>query len=212
MKILTLNARNWGRDKDKSSPYYWKTRMKAMKRMLQDIDPDIICFQEMVFPATLYIPRCYRKVRPSFFHPIYIKKGLKTRDHSFKRYLEKVEVFAYQDWWLVINVHSSWEQSVHNKVMEQVQIWMNKARAWYSNCIACGDFNNPPVPSEELMLIETTPPGRETFCNFDTGKGARIDYFLSAQIQGDERAFVITNGYGAERISDHYPVLLMIDT
>lgn len=210
MRILSLNARNWNRDTDKSSPYYWKTRMKAMKTMLETIDPDIICFQEMLFPATLYIPRDYRRVGFSISHHIYVKKGIRSRLHRFRIRTEKAEVFYDGDWWLIMNVHSTWHTKKHLRDLEQITKWMNTSHVWYANCIACGDFNNQWVRADEMVEIPFAPEYSPTFKRFDDGRTSTIDHFLSAQPVGDEHPFVITHGYGAERISDHYPILLQI--
>ena len=36
MRILSFNVREWTRDTDDKAPTYWKTRMEAMERMIND--------------------------------------------------------------------------------------------------------------------------------------------------------------------------------
>ena len=40
--ILSFNVRTWTRDRDPGSEVFWRTRMAAMQRMIEDVDPDIL--------------------------------------------------------------------------------------------------------------------------------------------------------------------------
>jgi len=53
MKILSHNVRVWTRDRDKNSDWYWKLRMERISDVISQIDPDILCFQELSFPAKI---------------------------------------------------------------------------------------------------------------------------------------------------------------
>lgn len=195
MKIISLNARIWTRDRDKSSPYYWKTRMKAMKEMINAVEPDVICFQEMIFPATTYIPKTYKKVGLSFHHHIYVKKGITTRNHIFKKRTEKVKCFLENKWWTIINVHSSWIPEIHKKTMHIVDKWIKESN---EATIACGDFNNQ-IDSNSTPI---------TFEKYDGSSKGHIDYFITSLSSNKYKEFIITAKFGAKRISDHYPILL----
>jgi len=46
--ILSFNVREWTRDTDESKDTYWKRRMEAMEKMIGDVDPDVICLQEVL--------------------------------------------------------------------------------------------------------------------------------------------------------------------
>ncbi|MCQ2165383.1 MAG: hypothetical protein MJZ04_09440 [Bacteroidales bacterium] len=37
LKVMSFNMRTWTRDTDRGSEYYWRTRMEAMERMIEDI-------------------------------------------------------------------------------------------------------------------------------------------------------------------------------
>ena len=76
--ILSFNVREWTRDTDESQDTYWKRRMEAMEKMIGDVNPDIICLQEVLPPVGRYIPDEYRTAGVSVSHPIYVRKGLKV--------------------------------------------------------------------------------------------------------------------------------------
>ena len=62
LRILSFNIREWTRDLDAKGEYYWRDRMEAMTKMLEDMDPDVICLQEVLPPAGRYVPEGYRRV------------------------------------------------------------------------------------------------------------------------------------------------------
>ena len=68
--ILSFNVREWSRDTDKEKETFWKNRMEAMNKMIQDVSPDVICFQELMPPATRYVPDGYKSVGLSVSHPV----------------------------------------------------------------------------------------------------------------------------------------------
>lgn len=117
LRILSFNVRTWTRDRDADSDVYWRTRMAAMEQMILDVDPDIICFQEMLFPATRYVPRGYRRVSGvNISHPIFVRKGLKYKSHSLAVRWEACTVEGIR----IINVHSSWDREIMLRTVEQV--------------------------------------------------------------------------------------------
>ena len=64
-----------------------------MERMIEDVNPDVICFQEMLFPATRYVPDGYKRVSGlNVSHPIFVRKGLKVNAHSLSIYWEACTV------------------------------------------------------------------------------------------------------------------------
>lgn len=204
MKILTFNARIWTRDTTKrEEERYWKNRMKKMREMIEKYNPDIICFQEMMFPATCYIPKEYKRVGLTTQHPIYVKKGLKTSNHSFRIHLDTVTV---NDKVRIINVHSHWNKKINAETNQLIE----KEATKHKRIVACGDFNNYEsdisLPSYKHVQLE--PEGQDTFINFDRPEESHgiIDHFYIKGLKA--RSAKIITEYG--RISDHYPVLLTI--
>lgn len=206
MKILTFNARVWTRDTDNKSPRFWKKRMAAMEKMIKTIDPDIICFQELSVPATSYVPDNYRRVGLTVSHPVYVKRCIDTSKHDFKIHMDRLLVNGKLQ---IINVHSRWETSVIERNCKNVEKYVAQGYP----TIVCGDFNNEAdkinLPSLKLAQMV---PYEDTFINFDrpTESHGILDLFYTTGVNVISCS-LIKDGYGAERISDHYPVLLQID-
>lgn len=81
--------------------------MEAMERMIEDVNPDIICFQELMYPATRYVPRGYRRVSwMNISHPIYVRKGLKAWDRAVSMRWNACTVAGIR----IISILSSWEK------------------------------------------------------------------------------------------------------
>ena len=187
---------------------FWRTRMEAMERMIVDVNPDVICFQEMLYPATRYVPDGYKRVSGlNVSHPIFVRKGLKVSDHSVSIYWEACVVEGMR----VINVHSHWEKDVMERVVRQVNGQLT------GRDLACGDWNVSlkslkdaglkMVSAREILNI----PETDTFANFkrpEQSHGA-IDHFF---VNGVEPVAyrMITDGYGCSKMSDHFPILLEI--
>lgn len=207
MSVLSFNVREWTRDTDRSSPTYWKNRMGAMERMIKDLDPDVICLQEVLPPVGRYIPDNYRRVGLSVSHPIYVKKPLKASRHRFSIFWDACTVNGTR----VVNVHSRWEKRIVERTVNQV----NRQLTGYD--IACGDWNTFLRNIQEAGLkMESARsllgvPEEDTFINFsrpEESHGAIDHFFVNGltPLSYD----MITDGYGVPRMSDHYPVLLTV--
>lgn len=213
MQILSFNARVWTRDTSSKSEYFWVKRMKAMNKMIKELNPDIICFQEMSFPAPLFIPWGYRRVGISASHRIYVKWGIKTRKHSFRIHTEPVEVLFNGLWWKIVNVHSHWSRKVIDndirRINELYKTWGNE------RFIACGDFNNP-IEGIHDNIVPIIPNDVDTFANFtkDWNHGA-IDHFMTpltdCQFRVVTEANDIAKEFGVTKMSDHLPIMLTIN-
>ena len=206
LRILSFNMRTWTRDMDSSSPDYWRTRMAAMERMIEDVDPDIICFQEFLFPVGQYVPRAYKRVSGiNISHPIFVRRSMRYRDHSLNIRWEACTVEGIR----VINVHSHWDSEIFQRSVDQIN-------AQLSGCdIACGDWNKGlaavqgaglQMQSARVLLGE---PEVDTLANFTRPQESHgpIDHFF---VNGLTPVVyrMITDGYGCERMSDHFPIVL----
>lgn len=208
LRILSFNVRTWTRDLDSDSEVYWRKRMAAMERMIEDVDPDVLCFQEMLFPATRYVPRGYRRVSAlNISHPIFVRKGLGVSDHSLAMRWEACTVEGVR----IINVHSSWDKEVTERTVEQVN-------AQLTGCtVACGDWNVrlAALQSAGLQLQSARVllglPEEDTFANFTRPQESHgpIDHFFLCGLT-PLRYRLITDSYGSAKMSDHYPLLLDI--
>lgn len=206
LRILSFNVRTWTRDRDADSDVYWRTRMAAMERMILDVDPDVICFQEMLFPATRYVPRGYRRVSGvNISHPIFVRKDIQYKSHSLAVRWEACTVEGIR----IINVHSSWDREIMLRTVEQVN-------AQLTGCaVACGDWNVGlgALQKSDLQMQSARAllgiPEDDTFANFTrpTQSHGAIDHFF---LQGLTPLHyrMITDGYGCAKMSDHYPILL----
>ena len=208
LRVLSFNVRTWTRDMDSSSKVYWRTRMAAMERMVKDVDPDVICFQEMLFPATRYVPDGYKRVSGiNISHPIFVRKGLIYNGHSNSIYWEACTINGIR----IINVHSRWEKGVMDRVVRQVNDQL-------TGCdLACGDWNVTLKSLRNAGLnmtsarVELGVPEEDTFANFkrpESSHGAIDHFFISGITPLSYR--MITDGYGCKKISDHYPIVLEI--
>lgn len=210
MRILSLNARNWWRDaKDKYPSYYWKHRMEMMHDMIKQVNPDIICVQELVFPATLYIPKGYYRVGLSISHHIYIRDEYKWRNHKFRIHEEMAEIYAGTQSYCIVNVHSSWKRKIFDKTINKILHWFWASPIMPYHCIACGDFNTPPKNVHGMPTIS----GGQTFVSFNgKDKGTPyncVDYFVvGARLHTSQKCKVVTKKYGDGYISDHYPIYM----
>ena len=206
LRILSFNVRTWTRDLDSDSDVYWRTRMAAMERMIEDVDPDVICLQEMLFPATLYVPSGYRRVSIlNISHPIYVRKGLAYSDHSLAMRWEACTVACVR----IVTVHSRWDAEITQSMVEQVN-------AQLTGCdVACGDWNvrlealqNAGLQMESARVLLGLPE-EDTFANFTRpleSHGPIDHFFLKGLTPISYR--MITDGYGCTKMSDHFPILL----
>lgn len=210
--ILSFNARLWTRDLSPKSEYFWLKRMRAMNNMIKRLKPDIICFQEMNFPASLFIPWKYKHIGFGPSHRIYVKRGMKTRKHSYRIHTEAVEVLFNGTWWKIVNVHSHWSREIIDKDIQRInglyQSWGDK------HFVACGDFNNfaEDIHGNIVPIIYNEV---DTFSNFtkDWSHGV-IDHFMTPMTTYKfgvvTEANDIAKEYGVIKMSDHLPIMLMM--
>ena len=208
LRVLSFNVRTWTRDRDSDSDVFWRTRMAAMERMIEDLDPDVLCFQEMLFPATLYVPAGYRRVGAlNISHPIFVRKGLKVQGSELSVRWQACTVEGIR----VINVHSSWDGEITARTVEQV----NAQLAGRELALACGDWNVRLAALQKAGLqMESARellgiPEDDTFANFKRpleSHGPIDHFFVSGMTPLSYR--MITDGYGCSKMSDHYPIVL----
>ena len=211
-KILSLNVGIWTRNRKKSDPFYWKDRMKAMKRMLEDQDPDIICFQELWFPANLFIPKKYKKIfGTGLEHPIYIKKGLKHGLGKFSYYWSMVKVEGMR----VFSIHGHWDKEITESICDSVKGVCMKdstpailAGDWNVECKALQQYVQPLTSAREDCGL----PREVTYVHFhDPRRAGEIDHFILYHVCPKNYG-IVHNGYGSPdgRISDHYPIIVSL--
>ncbi len=208
LRLLSFNVRTWTRDRDAESDVYWRTRMAAMERMIEDVKPDVICFQEMLFPATRYVPRAYKRVSGvNISHPIFVRKSLKYKNHRLAIRWEACTVEGVR----IINVHSHWKKDIMKQMVEQVN-------AQLTGCdVACGDWNVGLASLKKAGLQMQSArvllgiPEEDTFFNFTRPEKSHgpIDHFFLTGLTPLSYQ-MITDGYGCSKMSDHYPIVLEI--
>ena len=205
--ILSFNVREWTRDTDESQDTYWKRRMEAMEKMIGDVNPDIICLQEVLPPVGRYIPDEYRTAGVSVSHPIYVRKGLKVSKHRFSIFWESCIVQGVK----IINVHSRWESKIVARTVSQVNSLLT------GRDVACGDWNTSltSIKNAGLQMDSAREilgiAEEDTFANFtrpDKSHGAIDHYFVKGVSPTSYR--MITEGYGVSKMSDHFPIVLRI--
>ena len=210
MKIISFNVREWSRDLNPWSPYFWMKRMAAMRRMIKDENPEVICFQELSWPASLYVPTRYRNliVDGSTSHPIYARQDIDAFDGLHNSFYSWAKVKQDNGWVNIYSAHLS--SNSDEKRIKQLNKIADKTKL-ENRTIVCGDFNaisdwiKPYLP--DLTLLNGNIDN-DTFKKFDGSTAARIDHFFGRGVTGI--AYDIINNYGAERMSDHYPVVLNV--
>lgn len=205
---MTFNVREWTRDRDKTSPYYWRTRLTSICRCVLDTDPDIICVQEC-WPRMLRpLKRLgYKTSGLSFHHTILTRKTMRGSGHRWRIFYDWLDVDGLR----VINVHSRWERKVAEYVIKKVGKLAKGRKA-----VACGDFNVPLSTIKDIGLDMSHArstlglPQKDTFQNFTkVNSYGEIDHFFLSKV-GFDNYKIITASYGCERMSDHYPVILEV--
>ena len=207
MRILSFNIREWTRDRDEEGEYYWRRRMEAMTRMIEDVDPDVICLQEVLPPAARYVPEGYKRVGVGVSHPIFVRDTMVASRHSFAIFWEACTVEGIR----VVNVHSRWEKEIVERTVRQVGGQLT------GRDVACGDWNTGlrsieaaglKMQSARVLLGEAET---DTFANFTKAQshGAIDHFFVNGVTPVAYR--MVTEGYGVSRISDHWPIVLDIE-
>lgn len=212
MKIMTFNVGIWTRNAKKSDPNYWKPRMAAMQRMLLITNPDVICFQELWWPATLYIPKCYKKVRGTGLeHPIYVRKGIEAKGEFHFRWSRATLKNA-----IIYNIHSHWDREKIEKDCREIREDYLKS-AFYPPSVICGDWNNEWEVVESLLpecrnIREWMElPKVNTYQHFkDPTRAAELDFFAVPGFAFVKDYQVVTRKFMDRRVSDHYPVVIKI--
>lgn len=208
LRVLSFNVRTWTRDRDSRSEVFWRTRMAAMERMIEELDPDVLCFQEMLFPATTYVPDGYKRVGVvNISHPIFIRKSLEATDSDTAVRWSACTVNGVR----IINVHSSWDGEITARTVEQVN-------AQLTGCdVACGDWNVRLAALQNAGLemvsarVLLDVPEDDTFANFTRPQESHgpIDHFFVRGLTPVSYQ-LIKDSYGCLKMSDHYPLLLDI--
>ena len=167
---------------------------------------DVLCLQELSFPANLRLPKGYRRVCPSISHPIYVKKGIKTRRHRFHLRWDECEIKMGEGWWLLINVHLHWKERIFTRSIEKIRDRIDDAIAAGQCFIACGDWNvgRDILESEFNYKAYVFPWDSYTFKNSNTGKEGKIDFFVVNYADMWEPELFI----GDAVLSDHRPIRL----
>lgn len=212
MKIYCHNVRVWTRDRDKTDTWYWRKRMAEIRNLIIAQDPDVLCLQELSFPADRYIPKGYRRVGMTASHPIYVRKGTKTRRHRFYIHFDAVDALIAERWVTIINVHLHWNKAILALAMRQINNRIESALERGNEIIICGDFNNgyktiyASLPQKELLHFAGDGP---TFRNKNTGAEGYIDYFFaSLGLKGAARNLGFTRN--GTPLSDHQPITYTI--
>lgn len=182
--------------------------MEAMSRMLTVKNPDVICFQEMIAPVGCYVPPEWKRVGLSISHHIYVRRGQKVKNHKFGIYSESADI----DGMRVFCIHGKWTDEVTDKLCRH----LNESLPVGRPAVAIGDFNVEAEALRRRGLPETARqklimPKEDTFINFtkpDESHG-EIDH---AVLWGAEPVSfeIIRDGFGTQRISDHYPIMITI--
>lgn len=204
MKVLSLNCRNCNRDMDRRSPYFWKDRMEVMEEMIRRERPDVMCLQELIFPATMFIPEDYRRVGFSISHHIYVRKDLKAKAGKFRIHWNSAMVEGVK----VICVHGHW------KKCKCADLCADLREEMVGPSIAMGDFNVPAgtlmahgMPWSSRRVLGMDPV--DTFQNFTKPEShGEIDH--SFMIGMRPKAYGVLRG-GPVRMSDHYPIVVEFD-
>lgn len=207
MKIMTLNVGIWTRNWRRSDTHYWLTRARAMKNMIKEQKPDVICFQELWFPHNLWIPKGYRKILGTGLeHPIYCRKGLKATHSSFHFFWSEATVEGTD----IFCVHSRWEAKYNQKVCRQLR---DMYRYSSRPAVLSGDFNNswatlsPLLP--ELATARGSLPQKDTFRNFTRPEShGELDHILTTA--GSVEHFALINEDNPFAFSDHLALVAVI--
>ena len=196
MRIVSLNCRVWTRDTDRRSPRHWRKRMERIRRFIADEAPDVLCLQELSFPANLWIPKGYRRVGLSASHHIYVRMGIKARPLWFAIHHNAAEVEGVR----VINVHGTWRKCM-GKVWERLRREADKRP-----CLMAGDFNHSTEAVAERLGKEVEDIGDITFRHNFTGSPGSLDHCAAFGLSVVSCG-VVNDGF---MMSDHLPLVIEI--
>lgn len=213
MKILTLNIRVWTRDarRKESGAHWWVARYRAIHDYIEGANPDIICLQEVWFPAALVL--ClrrlgYKRTGWGFSHPIYVRRDVPVSGRRVSVYVTAATL--KDDDLQVFSVHAHWCEKRFSKAMA----WILKQRDRSVDALAAGDFNTSSVAEIGEALNDELTSSREalgltavdTFANYKcpTRSHGEIDHIFAS---GGVKPLVYIVG-GTDSLSDHRPVTL----
>lgn len=203
IKVLSLNCRVWTRDIDKTSPYYWRTRMEKIAEMISKQQPDILCLQELSWPATKYIPKEYKRVTHGFSHSIWVKRTIfiATYGHGWRIFADYADFGYFNNFrFRVINVHGRWTERARKKMLKIFDRWNNVYPV-----IAMGDFNNT-YEQMGIPYLAYRKLGYDTFQNWTKPEShGEIDLlYHSVTIPP---SFIEKIEWAGTRASDHWPIV-----
>lgn len=192
MKLVSFNVRVWTRDTNRFSPYYWKKRMKMIKNFLLKENPDIICFQELSFPANMYIPWKYRRLGISASHHIYVRRGIKGHSLWFSIHHNGAIVNNVR----IINVHGTWKPCMQ-------KVWGTLKRKISEKTIIVGDFNQTQSDVVQNFFEPVNNGCNITFRNYTHGNEYDPDHCVACGI--DVRVRIYDDNF---EMSDHLPLIV----
>ena len=205
MKVLTFNVRNWTRDCNNKKPTFWKNRADDMSRLILNLNPDIIFFQELMWPMSNYVPILYEKITQMTSHSIWVKKDqfkVMDREWHLRYAFAQVKDKETKQLYNLFSVHTHWDPDIFDATLSNI-----KDRIDYGVInIAGGDWNNEYSEIKDKFILNPIVPTSVTFKNWETGKTAILDYFGTVPKLTNAVIQVINK----PNLSDHYPVLLTI--
>ena len=206
MRVLSLNCRQWFRDTKRSQPTYWKKRAIAISDLIRRENPDVILFQEMIFPMTLFIPREYKRATWfSVSHHVYCKREFRVLRREWHMHWAKAIIMKpdYLYCTAFYSVHSHWDRKVYKKVSDQL-VKDSTADGAPHRTIMGGDWNTEPESMLRLMRpLKLRCTGLLTFQNWTKPESrGELDYFAVNGVT-TEGATRLT-----DFVSDHYAVVL----
>ena len=208
MKVISLNIRTLYRDTKRQSEHWWVARYRAIHEYIKEQAPDIICLQEVWWPAK-YVLRLgalgYKKTGWGFSHPIFVRKNQKMSKRRVSLFSTMAIVGDIQ----VFSVHCRWEEKLFQRAMKWIckqSVYDGKKR------IAAGDFNTSNIRKVEdatylssvrrMLEMESV----DTFANYRRPEESHeeIDHFFTGCIHVP---IIESYSVGPDDLSDHRPIV-----
>ncbi len=169
--------------------------MERVRSFILEQDPDVLCLQELSFPANLWIPKGYRRVGLSISHHIYVRKGIKSRPLWFAVHHNAAKIGGIR----IINVHGTWRKCM-DRAWRQIKGRMKEP------CLVVGDFNQTYISVADNLKVPMPKRGCYTFKNYTTGAQGDIDHCVTKGLAGVDCS-VYDDGFA---MSDHLPLVISI--